>query len=58
MTPYQIREARRVIEWKANLYALAAEVLADADAGDPLALRMLARVGLVERLRIVEKQNT
>lgn len=53
MTKEQINEARRSIEWKAKLYALAAELLADADAGDPLALRVLARVGMIEPLKLV-----
>ncbi|WP_374323395.1 hypothetical protein [Aquipseudomonas alcaligenes] len=57
MTKAEISEARRGIEWKANLYALAAEVLSDAEAGDPLALRIVTRVGLVEPLHIVEEKN-
>lgn len=56
LTTEEIQEARRAIEWKANLYALAAELLADAEAGDQFALRIVARVGLVEPLRLVETQ--
>lgn len=57
MTKDEIREARRAIEWKANLYSLAAEILADAEAGDPMALRIVARVGLVEPLRLVNLED-
>ena len=57
MTPEEIRAARLAIEWKANLYALAAEILADADAGDPLALRIVASVGIAEPLRLVESDG-
>lgn len=57
MTREEIAEARRAIEWLANLHALAAEVLADAEAGDPLALRIVARVGLVEPLRLVHQEE-
>lgn len=57
MTPEEIREARLAIEWKSNLYALAAEILADADAGDPLALRIVASVGIAEPLRLVESDG-
>lgn len=57
MTKEQITEARRAIEWRANLYALAAEVLADAEAGDPLSLRIVQRVGLVEPLRLVTDEG-
>lgn len=57
MTPEEIREARRAIEWKASLYALAAEILAEADAGDPLALRIVASVGLAEPLRLVRSDG-
>lgn len=57
MTKDEIREARRAIEWKANLYALAAEILADAEAGDPMALRIVTRVGLVEPLRLVHQED-
>ena len=56
MSHEEIAEARRAIEWLANLHALAAEVLADAEAGDPLALRIVTRVGLVEPLHIVEEK--
>lgn len=55
MTAEQIKEARQRIEWLANLYALAAEVLADAEAGDPIALRVVARTGLTEPLRLVSQ---
>ena len=48
MTKAEIDEARRAIEWKANLYALVAELMHDAGQGDPMALRILARAGLVE----------
>lgn len=57
MTPEEIREARRAIEWKASLYALVAEVLAEADAGDPLALRIVASVGLAVPLRLVKSEG-
>jgi hypothetical protein len=57
MTKEQITEARRAIEWRANLYALAAEVLADAEAGAPLSLRIVQRVGLAEPLRLVESPD-
>jgi hypothetical protein len=53
MTKAEIDEARRAIEWKANLYALVAELLRDADLGDPKALRVLASAGIVEPLRLV-----
>ncbi len=53
MTKDDIAEIRRGIEWKSNLYALADELLREAEAGDPLALRIVARVGLVEPLRLV-----
>ena len=57
MTPEEIRAARLEIEWKANLYALAAEILAEADAGDPLALRIVASVGLAVPLRLVRSDG-
>ena len=57
MTPEEIREARRAIEWKASLYSLVAEVLAEADAGDPLALRIVASVGIAEPLCLVESDG-
>lgn len=57
MTPEEIREARQAIEWKANLYAMAAEILADADAGDPLALRIVASVGLAAPLHLVKSES-
>lgn len=38
MKKSEIDEAKRAIEWKANLYALAAEVMREAEQGDPLAL--------------------
>ncbi|MCQ2029038.1 hypothetical protein [Stutzerimonas zhaodongensis] len=57
MTKEQIIEARRAIEWKANLYALAAELLAEAEAGDPLSLRIVQRVGLTEPLRLVTTED-
>ena len=53
MTKAEISEARRAIEWRANLYALVAELMRDADQGDPLAMRILARAGLVEPPRLV-----
>ncbi|MDR7025309.1 hypothetical protein [Pseudomonas peli] len=53
MTRAEIDEARRGIEWKANLYALVAELLSDAQAGDPMAMQIMARAGLVEPLRLV-----
>ena len=53
MTKAEISEARRGIEWKANLYALVAELLRDAEDGDPMALRILNRTGLAEPLRLV-----
>lgn len=57
MTKEEIAEARRIIEWKANLYSLAAEVLADADAGDPLCTRIAQRVGLTTPLHLVERTD-
>lgn len=57
MTADEIREARRAIEWLANLHTLAAELLAEAEAGDPFALRIVARVGLVEPLRLVHQEE-
>lgn len=53
MTRAEIDEIRRGIEWKANLYALVAELLRDAEEGDPMALRILNRTGLTEPLRLV-----
>lgn len=53
MTRAEIDELRRGIEWKANLYALVAELLSDAQAGDPMAVQIMARAGLVEPLRLV-----
>lgn len=53
MTKEELAEIRRGIEWKANLYALAAELLRDAEDGDQMALRIVARSGLVESLRLV-----
>lgn len=53
MTRAEIAEARRAIEWKANLYALAAELLSEAEQGDLIALRILAKTGLNEPLRLV-----
>lgn len=55
MTKDEIAKSRHGIEWKANLYALAAELLQEAEDGDPLALRIVARVGLVEPLRLVSQ---
>jgi hypothetical protein len=52
-TKEEIEKIRRGIEWKANLHALAAEVLRDAAAGDPLCMRIVARVGLVEPLKAI-----
>lgn len=53
MTRAEIDEIRRAIEWKANLYALVAELLSDAEDGDAMALQIMARAGLVEPLRLV-----
>jgi hypothetical protein len=53
MTKAETEEARRAIEWKANLYALAAELLSEAEQGDPFALRVLSRTSLAEPLRLV-----
>ena len=53
MTRAEIDEIRRGIEWKANLYALVAELLRDAEEGDPMAMQIIARAGLVEPLRLV-----
>lgn len=53
MTRAEIDELRRGIEWKANLYALVAELLRDAEEGDPMAMQIIARAGLIEPLRLV-----
>jgi hypothetical protein len=57
MTKEEIANIRRGIEWKANLYALVAELLQEAEDGDPLAMRIVARVGLVEPLRLVTTEK-
>jgi hypothetical protein len=57
MTRAEIAEAKRVIEWKANLYALAAELLSEAEQGDPFALRVLSRTSLAEPLRLVTTEK-
>jgi hypothetical protein len=57
MTKAEIAEARRAIEWKANLYALAAELFSEAEQGDLTALRVLSQAGLLEPLRLVTTEK-
>lgn len=57
VTQEEIIEAKRAIRWKANLYALVAEVLDDAEAGDPLAMRIVTSAGLADPLRLVQRED-
>lgn len=52
-TKEEIEAYRQGVEWKANLYAVMDEVIRCADAGDPLCMRVLARVGLCKPPRLV-----
>lgn len=58
MTKSELAEFRRGIEWKANLYALVAELLRDAEAGDPTARRIITRVGITEPLRLATTEKS
>ncbi|OEO23097.1 hypothetical protein AX279_22495 [Pseudomonas sp. J237] len=45
-TKAELEEARRGIEWKANLYALTDEIIKDAQAGDPMCREIIAKTTL------------
>lgn len=56
-TKEEIDQIRRAMEWKANLYAVVDEVIRCADAGDPLCMRVLEKVGLRLPPRLVAPEQ-